>query len=66
MLQSKRNLVMRELKAIPWSTVAVLAILAVLIALGHNGVITSSLAAIVGVYLGVEWRASRRRPPDGR
>ena len=45
---------MRSLKAIPWSTVAVLAILAGLIALGHNGKITWALVGTVGAYLGLD------------
>lgn len=66
MLQSSRSRLMRELKALPWSTVAVLAILAVLILAGHNGVITMSLAGVVAAYLGLETWIRRRRPPDGR
>ena len=45
---------MRSLKAIPWSTVAVLAILAGLIALGHNGKITWALVGTVAAYLGLD------------
>ncbi len=56
---------MRSLKAIPWSTVAVLAILATLIALGHNGRITTALVGVVAVYLGLDFTVLRRwRPKD--
>ena len=39
---------------IPWSTVAVIAILASLIALGRDSVITWSLAAFVLAYVGID------------
>jgi hypothetical protein len=56
---------MRKLKPLPWSTVAVLAILAALIMTGHNGVITTSLTAVTGAYLVAETWTMRRRPPNG-
>ena len=39
---------------IPWSTVAVVAILAGLIALGRDSIITWSLAAFVLAYVGID------------
>ena len=52
---------MRQLQPMPWSTVVVLAILAILLLAGHNGNINRSLLAIVLVYLGLETAAIRRR-----
>ena len=58
---------MRKLKAIPWSTVAVLAILAVLIISGHNGRVTTSLVAVVAIYLGLDLSVMHRfRVPAGK
>ena len=37
-----------------WPTVVIIAILAVLILTGHNGAITLSMFAAVGVYLGID------------
>jgi hypothetical protein len=57
---------MRKLHPLPWSTVAVLAILAALVLAGHNGVITTSITAVTGAYLVAETWTMRRRPPRGR
>ena len=45
---------MRKPAYIPWSTVAVIAILAVLLLAGRDSVITWSLAGLVLAYVGID------------
>lgn len=57
---------MKPLDAIPWSIVAVLGILAVLILAGHDSVVTWSLVGIVAAYLGLDAVVfSKFRGPKG-
>lgn len=57
----------RSLHPIPWSTVVVVAILAVLLLAGKNGTITWSLFSVVMAYLGIEtsvlWRRRHNHDP---
>lgn len=57
---------MKSLHALPWSTVAVLAILAVLNLAGRDSYITWAILGIVSVYLGLDITVFRNlRGPKG-
>jgi uncharacterized membrane protein len=51
--------VRQKIEPVPWSIVAIIGILAVLIALGHDDVLLKIFVALLGVAVGVEFRFRR-------